>query len=426
MQRGMGVCRWAVVLVLVLSCVVAGAAQVNTATLSGTVTDPQGLAVRGAKVTVISATTGAERSIVADEDGRYTFIGLTPGRYKMSVDGGANFGVFQNDSVVVTVGEDATFNARLNLKGVTETVMVTTETAAIEMSKTEVSQTVGQRRIENLPINGRGYINFTLINSQTTRDVSPTIGPAPNSGLNMGGARARSNMVSVDGADAVDNSVNGIRATVSQEAVQEFQLILSNYNAEYGRATGGVINIVTKSGGNKFHGDLFGFFRNKAFQARNAFSGEVDANGVLQPTKQGYTRTQSGLTFGGPLKKDKTFYFFSYEYTQREETGFSSIGADNFGLVQATTQFIPGATLFLTRDQNAAVQKLLGAGLTNLAAQYEVFMASASSVALNKFDFGAVANGFYQSKGLPPTATPGAQFPVPVACPAGQATGTGN
>src|SRR5260370_18377915 len=115
MQRGMGVCRWAVVLVLVLSCVVAGAAQVNTATLSGTVTDPQGLAVRGAKVTVISATTGAEGSIVADEDGRYTFIGLTPGRYKMSVDCGADFGVFPNHSVVGRLPDDATFNAPLTL-----------------------------------------------------------------------------------------------------------------------------------------------------------------------------------------------------------------------------------------------------------------------------------------------------------------------
>src|ERR1700674_4906567 len=410
---------------LVLSWAAMALAQVNTATLSGTVTDPQGLSVKGAKVMMTNAGTGAQRTSVTDDGGRYNLVGLPPGQYKMTVDGGVNFTVYENASVVLTVGESATLDPRLDLKGMVQSVTVSTETAPIETTKTEVSDTVTQRRIDNLPINGRNYINFTLTNSQTTRDVSPTIGPAPNSGFNVGGARARGNMVSVDGADAGDNSVNGIRSTISQEGVQEFQLILSNYNAEYGRATGGVINIVTKGGGNTFHGDLFGFFRNKAFQARNAFSGEVDANGVLQPTKQGYTRTQSGLTFGGPLKKDKTFYFFSYEYTQREETGFSSIGADNFGLVQATTQFIPGATLFLTRDQNAAVQKLLGAGLTTLAAQYEVFMASASSVALNKFDFGAVANGFYQSKGLPPTATPGAQFPVPVACPAGQSLNNG-
>ena len=398
---------------------------VNTATLAGTVVDPSGAAVKGAKVTVTNAATGATRTADSDDAGRYNFVGLPPGQYKMSVDGGTNFEVYKNESLTLTVGENVKIDAPLVLKGQVQSITVITETSLIEPDKTEVSNTVPQLQIDNLPINGRNFFDFTRLFSKTTRDVSPTIGPAPSSGFNVSGARQRSNLVSVDGADAGDNSVNGIRSTISQEGVQEFQLILSNYNAEYGRATGGVINIVTKSGGNKFHGDLFGFFRNKAFQARNAFSGEVDANGVLQPTKQGYTRTQSGLTFGGPLKKDKTFYFFSYEYTQREETGFSSIGADNFGLVQATTQFIPGATLFLTRDQNAAVQKLLGAGLTNLAAQYEVFMASASSVALNKFDFGAVANGFYQSKGLPPTATPGAQFPVPVACPAGQPLNNG-
>src|SRR5258708_1523000 len=189
----------------------------------------------------------------------------------------------------------------------------------------------------NYPINGRSYINFTLTNSQTTRDVSPTIGPAPNSGLSIGGARARGTMVSVDGADAVDNSINAIRSTLSQEGIQEFQLILSNYNAEYGRASGGVINIVSKSGSNEFHGNAFGFLRNKAFQARNAFSGQIDpVTGNLNPLKQAYTRTQSGLTFGGPLKKDKTFAFLSYEYTQREESGFASIGVNKFGMQTVT------------------------------------------------------------------------------------------
>src|SRR6266850_6762167 len=359
MRRSLGVCA-IVLCVLVLSVAVSGAAQVNTATLSGTVTDPQGLAVRAAQVTVISATTGAQRTIVADDDGRYIFIGLPPGQYKMTVRAGS-FSVFQNDSVVVTVGEEATLNPRLSLTGMAETVTVTSETAAIETSKTEVSQTVEQRSIDNLPINGRGYINFTLINSQTTRDVSPTIGPAPNSGLNINGARARSNMVSVDGADAVDNSVNGIRATVSQEAVQEFQLILSNYNAEYGRAMGGVINIVTKGGSNDVHGNVFGFLRNKAFQARNSFSVEVDpVTGAVNPVKQAYTRVQAGVTIGGPIVKDKTFYFFSYETTRRQETGFTNIGQNNFNFVPATTPAVPGVTLLMTPAQrdfvnNAAV-----------------------------------------------------------------------
>ena len=449
MQRSQGGCvsaslksmlAGALVLLAVLGCATMVSAQVNTATLSGTVSDPQGLAVKGARVTMTNASTGAQRTAVTDDGGRYNLVGLPPGRYKMIVDGGTNFAVYENTSVVLTVGEAATFDAHLDLRGMQQTVTVTTEAAPIETSKTDVSQTVEQRRIDNLPINGRNYVNFTLTNSQTTRDVSPTIGPAPNSGLSVGGARARGTMVSIDGADAVDNSINAIRSTISQEGVQEFQLILSNFNAEYGRASGGVINIVTKSGSNESHGDAFGYFRNKAFQARNPFSGQVNpVTGALDPVKQAYTRTQSGLAFGGPLKKDKTFYFASYEYTQREESGFSSIGINNFGMIPATTQFIPGVTLQITKDQDAAVQALLAksqqaaaAGnlalaqqLGQLAGSYEVFMGSASSVALNGFDFGAVANGFYQSKGIPLTATPGRQFPIPVACPAGQPVNNG-
>ena len=398
-------------------------AQVNTATLSGVVTDPQGLGVKSAKLTVINNATGAERSIDADDSGHYAFVGLPPGSYKLTVDGGSGFKAYANEDLVVTVGQDATYNPRLDLGGIQQTVTVTSQTANVETTKSEVSQTVDQRRIENLPINGRNYINFTLTNSQTTRDVSPTIGPAPNSGLNVSGARARSNMVTVDGADAVDNSVNGIRSTVSQEAVQEFQLILSNYNAEYGRATGGVINIITKNGGNDFHGDAFGFFRNKAFQARNSFSGQVDPiTGDLTPVKQSYTRTQSGLTIGGPIKKDKTFFFGSYEYTQREETGFSSIGINNFGLSPFNCGGCGLDGLLLTSDQSAAVLQLLGQGQVQLASQYAALMGSASSVALNRIDPGIVAPGLTGGFLNP---GPGPQFSLPVDCPAGQPVNNG-
>src|SRR5215475_8729174 len=330
---------WSALLIFfALALCVGGAAAQNTATLYGVVKDQQGGSIRGAKVTLTSKNTGASRTSVSNDEGRYTFVALAPGSYRISADGGASFSVFEQDGLTVTVGQEAEFDPVLTLRGVATTTTVTAETTLIEENKTEVSNTVDQRRIDNLPINGRDYKNFTLTDSRTTRDVSPTIGPAPNRGLNLRGARARSNMVSVDGADAVDNSVNGIRATVSQEAVQEFQIVLSNYNAEYGRATGGVINIVTKSGGNEFHGDAFVFGRNKSFQARNPFSGQIDTDpssptsGQLVPVKHPYTRIQTGLTVGGPIKKDKTFFFGSYEYTQREETGFSSIGIDNFGL----------------------------------------------------------------------------------------------
>jgi hypothetical protein len=420
-------------------------AQVNTATLSGTVSDPAGLPVKGAKVTMTDAGTGAQRNSVTDDGGRYNLVGLPPGQYKMTVDGGASLAVYENPTIVLTVGENATFHVRLDLKGVVQTVTVTTETAPIETSKTDVSQTIEQRRIENLPINGRSYINFTLINSQTTRDNSQTIGPAPNSGLSIGGARARGTMVSVDGADAVDNSINAIRSTLSQEGIQEFQLILSNYNAEYGRASGGVINIVSKSGGNEFHGDIFGYLRNKAFQARNPFSGQVDpVTGALNPVKQAYTRTQSGLTFGGPLKKDRTFAFFSYEYTQREESGFASIGQSQggggpFGLSSFACGGCQLQGLLLTPSQAAATGALLQAAqaaagggnaalaqaLQTEAGSYALLMGSASSVAVNGLDPGALVSKLSGGSITPvnPVATPQgtffAEFPFPVSCPSG-------
>ena len=423
MKRNQLVFALSIFLALILGNPVRSSAQSNTATLSGAVTDPQGLGVKSAKITLLNKSTGAERTASTDDNGRYTFVSLPPGTYKMTVDGGSGFSNFTAEDLVVTVGEDATYSPKLALHGVQQTVTVTSQVAFVETTKSEVSQTIDQRRIDNLPINGRNYINFTLTNSQTTRDVSPTIGPAPNSGLNVSGARARSNMVTVDGADAVDNSVNGIRSTVSQEAVQEFQLILSNYNAEYGRATGGVINIVTKNGGNEFHGDAFGYFRNKSFQARNAFSGEVDpVTGNLEPVKQAYTRTQSGLTIGGPIKKDKTFFFGSYEYTQREETGFSSIGIDNFGLSPFNCGGCGLDGLQLTSDQSAAVLQLLGQGQIALASQYAALMGSASSVALNKIDPGVVAPGLTGGFLNP---GPGAQFPLPVDCPAGQPVNNG-
>ncbi len=433
MLRRQSLFAFVVLCAVVLLGVTTTLAQVNTATLTGLVTDPQGLAVRGAKVTATNLATGAARTATADDGGRYVIVGLVPGEYKVHVEGSASFRPYENPSIQVTVGQEAILNVRLELGTQTQVVTVTTESAPIETTRSESAQTVEQRQIDNLPINGRNYINFTLTNSQTTRDVSPTIGPAPNSGLNLSGARARSNMVSVDGADAVDNSVDGIRATVSQEAVQEFQMILSNYNAEYGRATGGVVNIVTKSGSNDFHGDAFGYFRNKAFQARNPFSGEIDAEGDLVPVKQAYTRTQSGLTFGGALKKDKTFYFFSYEYTQREETGFSSIGIGNYGLQTFDLPGVPGAPggilpVQLTAGQISSVESLLASPspqLQALGVQYGLLMGSASSVATNRLDYGAGVTFLSGGTILPvnPVTTPAGtlygEFPLPVACPYG-------
>src|SRR6266849_4516965 len=357
MQRGMGVCRWAVVLVLVLSCVVAGAPQgVNTATLLGTVIDQQGQAVEGAKVTLTSTATGAERTAVSEDNGRYTLVGIPPGQYKMTVDGGANFDVYVNPSILLTVGEAAKLDAQLRVHGQIQTVMVVEETALVETQKADVSATVTSVQINNLPINERNYINFTLLDSQASRDQTPSIGAAPTSGLNFGGQRGRSNEVSVDGADAVDKSVGGVRATVSQEAVKEFRVITSNYMPEYGRATGGVVNIVTKSGSNQLHGNLFGFLRNGAIQAQNPFS----VQGAFDPATDTVTLK--------PVKQS-----------------FTRVGNNNFGLVP-----VPGASVC------SATPLLLTGGPTGQAAFYPAAIAAAGgcgSAAAGPFITGAALSG---------------------------------
>jgi Carboxypeptidase regulatory-like domain/TonB dependent receptor len=418
MQRRQSLFAFVLLCAVIFPGVRSAVAQINTATISGAVTDPQGLAVRGAKITVTNSVTGAERTSIADDDGHYIIVGLVPGTYKLHVEGGSNLATFENLSVPASVGSESVINVTLGLGTQQQSVTVTSESAPIETTRSQSAQTVDERQINNLPINGRDYVNFTLINSQVTRDNAPTIGPAPTSGLSISGARGRGNMVSVDGANSVDASVDGIRSTISQEGVQEFQMILSNYNAEYGNATGGVVNIVTKSGSNDVHGDVFGYLRNRAFQARNPFSFDVNpATGDLDPIKQAYTRVQTGLTIGGPIQKDKTFYFFSYEYTQREETGFSSIGEDNFGLVPVNIPTLAGTIpVELTPAQANAFNSLLPYDPTD-AVKYGLLMGSASSVALNKLDYGAVAFGLTGGLLNP---GPGAQFSIPVPCPANQ------
>lgn len=421
MKRNQPVFALAILLALILATAGVSLAQVNTATLSGLVMDPQGLGIKSATVTLTNKATGAARSTVCDDNGHYSFVSLTPGSYKVSVDGGSGFSPLTAEDLIVEVGGDVSYNAKLSLRSASEAITVTAETGTVETTKTEVSRNVDQVRISNLPINGRGYLGFAKTDSQMKQDVSPTIGPAPNSGLSDSGARARSNLVTLDGGDVVDNSVNGIGATISQEGVEQFQLILSNYNAEYGRATGGVINIISKNGGNEFHGDAFGYFRNKSFQARNAFSGQIDPDtGTLEPIKQAYTRTQSGLTIGGPIRKNKTFFFGSYEYTQREETGFSSIGLNNFGLSPFNCGGCGLDGLLLTADQSAAVLQLLGQGPQGqaIATQYAALMGSASSVALVGIDPGLICG----SAGL--CGGPGARFPIPLDCPPGATVGT--
>jgi len=333
-------------LVLLLSAIASAQGGAATGDLHITVKDPSGKVVTNATVTVRDVAKGLERTATPDGQGGYSAQLLPPGTYSVKVSA-AGFAQIENTGLAITVGGLVELPVTLSVSGGKEVVEVSAQGELVETSRSSTTDTIGQRRIDNLPINGRNYINFTLTDSQVVHDAAPNLGAAPTSGLNMSGQRARSNLVNVDGTDATDNSVNGVRSTVSQEAVQEFQIITNNYAAEYGRASGGVVNIITRSGSNEFHGDVYGYLRNRNFQAVNPFST------VPNPA---YTRVQAGTAFGGALKKDKTFYYFSYEITRRHETGFSSIGQGNFGLTpfDASAFFLqpPGTlNLQLTSDQ---------------------------------------------------------------------------
>ena len=322
--------------------------------------------VTNAAITARDESKGLERDTSENTDGQYRILLLPPGTYTVTVTA-PGFAKATVTGVAIAVGTMAEIPISLSVAGTEEVINVSSSAELVETQRTSSTDTIDQRRIDNLPINGRNYINFALTDSQVLRDNAPSIGAAPTSGLNMSGQRARSNLVNVDGADATDNSTNGVRSTVSQEAVQEFQIITNGYAPEYGRASGGVVNIITRSGSNDFHGDVYGYLRNRNFQAVNPFSTVPDP---------AYTRVQAGTAFGGPIKKDKTFYYFSYEVTRRHETGFSSVGSPNgtFGMVNFDASPVFGAppgsgfNIQATPQQAAYFQQTLPAALATLGA----------------------------------------------------------
>jgi len=418
---------------VLLVCVFANAqGGVATGDLHVTVKDPKGNIVTNANVTARDVAKGLERAAIGDGQGGYNVRQLPPGTYTVTVET-PGFTKVDNTGVAITVGGLVELPVTLTVAGGKEVVEVSSQAELVETSRSSTTDTIGERRIDNLPINGRNYINFTLTDSQVVRDNAPSLGgAAPTSGLNMSGQRARSNLVNVDGADATDNSVNGVRSTVSQEAVQEFQIITNNYAAEYGRAAGGVVNIITRSGSNDFHGDVFGFLRNRNFQAVNPFST------VPNPA---YTRVQAGVAFGGPIKKDKTYYFFSYEVTRRHETGFSSIGQDGYGLASADASAFFGAppnnvNLQLTTGDsgqiafisNPAVQFAVASNPTGPYAQevatYLGLVGASSGMAVNRQWPVGLTGGFAGITGFP-TSCAAPPCPIPASYQ-GLATQAGN
>jgi hypothetical protein len=246
------------------------------------------------------------------------FPALVPGHYRVTALA-AGF-ARKEASIEVLLGHEASLQLVLELAARPQQVTVTASRYGGTDSYTIPIHThVNTGEIHGLPINQRNFADFALLDSGLQRDTLRVHAVAATSGFNAMGQRPRSNSVQLDGADINDETTGGVRGSIPMEAVQEFQVLTSGYQAEYGRAAGGVVNVISKSGTNELHGSVFGFLRHRGLDATNAYSA------LRNPP---YMRTQYGLSAGGPLRKNRSFLLVSFEQLRRQESGFCRIGAD--------------------------------------------------------------------------------------------------
>ena len=303
-----------------------------TGAIGGVVTNPNKEVVPNASVTVRNTETNKEDSATTDDEGRFKVAGLKPGVYSVTING-AGFSPFTQDRVVVEIGRETPLNVALSIGPVSGgTVEVTSEAPVINTSQQDFSSNINQTSINELPINGRRWSNFALL----------TPGAVPDGTFGLISFRGISGLLNnntIDGGDnnqaffAEERGRTRISYSISQSAIREFQVNTSSYSAEYGRSAGGVVNAITKSGTNEFHGDAFYFQRNNKWGARNPRSFITqNVGGVFTPVafKPKDVRHQFGGTLGGPIAKDKAFFFFSYDEQRRNFPGVSTFTALDF------------------------------------------------------------------------------------------------
>jgi outer membrane receptor protein involved in Fe transport len=291
-------------------------AQVATGTILGTVKDGQGAAVPGASVTATHLATQFSRSATSDAEGQYTLSLLPVGSYKLDVSL-QGFKNFSQTGIVLEVGRNARVDPTLVVGGIEEVVSIVSDAPLVETRSAALSRTVGQNEVLNLPLVNRDlYSLLSLTGGVSSNDASNSLGGPEQLTTINGSARGQVGSVNfqLDGG----NNTAGLRGTgnpaPNPEAIQEFRVITNNYAAEYGRYQAGIVDVVTKSGTNEFHGAAFEYFRNESLNsARWAPPGTTSAKDPL-------SRNQFGAAFGGPLRKDKTFFFASYSGLRQEET----------------------------------------------------------------------------------------------------------
>jgi hypothetical protein len=360
------ICTIMLVACLLLASPIAHAQGVGASgSLSGTVTDPTGAVIPKGTVTAEDVSRGIRLSATVDANGQYRFTNLPPGTYDLT----AQIPGFQSliqKGVVITVGQIANLDFHLQVATTSSVVEVSAAPPVVETERGSQSNTITQQYIEDLPIDRRDYLNFTLLlpgvadSTRLTDDQDFRVKQTPQSGLSFYGSNGRGNSVTVDGGETGDDA-GGVRLTVSQDAVQEFQVNRSNYGADLGGATGASVNIVTKTGTNDVHGTLYSYFRNSGLDARDPFAftqalapGEIfdpTTNSVGTPIKDSLGRYQFGGTIGAPIHRDKTFVFFAFE-------GLRQDAENAVPLLTNTNEFLP------TAPQNAIFAGLAAQGAT--------------------------------------------------------------
>ena len=304
------------------------AAQGTTGSIAGFVTDESKAALPGATVTVKQTDTGQARVLTSDGQGRYRGDALTPGKYAVTVEL-SGFRTAQYDDVTLSVGQAAVLNIQLQIGGVTERVVVTGDATLAATRQSSVSALVDQNQIRELPLNGRDFSQLTLLQLGVTSSpsTSQTVDRGMGTQVSIAGSRPNQISYQLDGAD-VNTQGNGSPGSAAGgmlgvDTVREFQVLVNNYSAEYGRSSGGIVVAVTRSGTNNFSGSLFEFARNSKFDSRTYFD---DPTQAIPPLK----RNQFGGTFGGPIVKGKTFFFGSYEGLRqtRGETTIANVPSD--------------------------------------------------------------------------------------------------
>ena len=319
----------------VVSCLLWGAASgyaqetVNQASISGRVVDQQGMVVHGAQVTARQTQTNLLVDAVTDGEGRFRFPYLKLGPYDLTVSLQGFIDVKR--TLVLTVGSAFELPIVMRVAGVDTSLTVVGEAPVIEAARSQIAGTIPQAEVQALPLNGRNFLDIALLvpgvsptNTSSTQLFAET-SAVPGQGLSVGSQRNLSNNFIVDGLSANDDAagLSGIPYTV--DAVEQFQVVTSGGQAELGRALGGYVNVVTKSGTNSTRGDVYGYFRDDSFNGSNALTG------MTLPMSQ----QQYGASVGGPLARDRTFYFANVEQRKLDQTGLTTISQQNVNAINA-------------------------------------------------------------------------------------------